>query len=70
MEIQWVKAPIWAKYVACDHNGEWWWFEHKPCRNYETGTWSVKSGYCVGYKNDPYDNYEWADSMQRRESND
>ena len=26
----WLNAPKWAKYLAKDESGEWWWFENKP----------------------------------------
>jgi hypothetical protein len=26
----WSKAPDWAKYLAMDADGGWWWFEARP----------------------------------------
>lgn len=26
----WSEAPEWARYVAQDKSGEWYWFEHEP----------------------------------------
>ena len=26
----WSDSPAWAKYLAQDEGGEWYWYEHKP----------------------------------------
>lgn len=30
MKPSWKDAPAWAKYLAMDENGGWFWFEEKP----------------------------------------
>lgn len=30
MPFDWKKAPDWARYIANDGDGTWWWFELKP----------------------------------------
>lgn len=30
MKPQWSDAPEWAKWLAMDANGEWWWFQRQP----------------------------------------
>lgn len=26
----WSQAPFWARYLARDMNGKWWWFQNEP----------------------------------------
>lgn len=42
MQIDWSKAPEWARYVAMDADGTWFWFEKKPHKSYEY--WVVGQG--------------------------
>lgn len=28
----WDSAPNWAKYLAMDSDGKWWWYEKKPTK--------------------------------------
>lgn len=30
MKPSWSDAPEWAKYLAMDEDGEWFWYENKP----------------------------------------
>lgn len=46
MKPDWNDAPDWAKYLACDRNGEWWWFEFKPHCD-EGISWQRKRGKCM-----------------------
>lgn len=32
MKPDWKDAPEWAKWLAMDEDGEWFWFENKPER--------------------------------------
>jgi hypothetical protein len=36
----WSDAPIWAMWLACDEDGEWYWFEFEPIP-IDGGVWSV-----------------------------
>lgn len=38
----WNDAPEWAKYLAQDRAGSWWWYEEKPDYMDWSGSWSVK----------------------------
>lgn len=39
MEIDWTKAPYWAKYAAMDSNGQWNYYSCKPyVSDHEWGT--------------------------------
>jgi hypothetical protein len=40
----WKDAPEWAKYLAMDRNGLWYWFEERPFYLSGNGTWSVDFG--------------------------
>lgn len=35
----WLDAPEWARYLAQDGDGEWWWFEFKPVPNHDISSW-------------------------------
>lgn len=30
MKPDWKDAPGWARWLACDTDGEWWWFQLEP----------------------------------------
>jgi hypothetical protein len=36
MKPDWSKAPEWAKFVAQDENGIWYWYEASPARGYSS----------------------------------
>lgn len=57
----WDDAPEWAKYVAMDKDGEWWWFERKPVPEREE--WRVDAGRVELASR----NFEdWEDAIERR----
>ena len=33
MKPDWKDAPEWARYLAMDKDGTWWWYEIKPNSN-------------------------------------
>jgi len=47
----WKDAPNWAKYLAMDSNGNWYWYENKPTFNLfddaddNLGSWYVPGKY-------------------------
>jgi hypothetical protein len=40
MKPSWTDAPEWARYLAMDENGEWFWFDREPTLN-ETPVWGA-----------------------------
>lgn len=38
----WEDAPVWAKYLAMDEDGEWFWYETKPIIG--TDMWNDRPG--------------------------
>lgn len=38
----WNNMPAWARYMAMDSNGNWYWFTHKPIANSFYGTWRIE----------------------------
>lgn len=37
----WAGAPEWAKYLAQDKNGDWYWYENAPDSEYLQDSWVV-----------------------------
>lgn len=35
MKPDWKDSPEWAKYLAQDQDGLWWWYESKPIISYD-----------------------------------
>ena len=61
MKPGWKDAPEWAKYLAMDEDGGWWWHENRPTRD----------GYLSWYSNGKreYCDLEvpsWRDSLEER----
>lgn len=44
MKPDWKDAPVWAQYLAMDHDGVWWWYEHKPIKLFGNEGWHVRQG--------------------------
>jgi hypothetical protein len=40
--IDWSVMPAWAKFVAMDKHGKWWWYSHKPSLEH---MWCVIDGF-------------------------
>lgn len=57
----WSEAPEWAKYLAQDKDGEWWWFECEPKK--ESDHWYLAR--CVGQMERAYKE-PWAISLEPR----
>lgn len=57
----WKDAPEWARYMAMDEDGEWYWFENKP----DCGgcAWHGDGG-MLDYAD--VDGDSWKDSMEPR----
>jgi hypothetical protein len=39
----WSDAPFWAMWLACDEDGEWYWFKSEPAP-LDGGVWDTNSG--------------------------
>ena len=59
MKPDWKDAPEWAKWIAKDLSGQWWWYENKPERR--ATRWVAQNGKC-----DPENISHWEDSLQQR----
>ena len=44
MKPDWTKAPEWAKYIAMDSNGAYYWYATKPYSNLDLGEWMTNEG--------------------------
>jgi len=63
MKPSWKYAPYWAKYLAQDENGGWYWFETMPVIGV-SGQWWVSGGQ-IEEADAGLDN--WMDSLEERE---
>jgi len=41
-DIDWSLMPAWAKFVALDKSGKWWWYTHKPSLEH---VWCIIDGF-------------------------
>lgn len=66
----WNKAPHWAKYLAQDYSGQWYWYNNEPVKITETKSWSCisQTSTCTtctrahkGFKN-----VNWEDTLKKR----
>jgi hypothetical protein len=63
MKPQWKDAPEWAKWLAMDKNGQWYWYEG-PCKpEHDENRWDCDEG--IGEKvGVPEPN--WEDSLEAK----
>jgi hypothetical protein len=40
--VDWSLMPAWAKFVAMDKKGKWWWYTHKPSLEH---AWCIIEGF-------------------------
>lgn len=64
--VNWAAMPAWAKWVAMDEDGHWWWFDKKP-RELSTW-WEEDGGYCgrIPVSHVPSFTGDWRDSLVER----
>lgn len=59
----WSTAPSWAKFLAMDADGEWFWFENEPTVRYDL--WGrPAAGMCLIAN--LVDVVEWTDTLETR----
>ena len=63
MKPDWVDAPGWAKFLAKNKNGSWWWHENFPDTIDERGNW-ISNG--CRQRADLSDGIWWSDSVEKR----
>lgn len=44
MKPDWKDAPTWAKYLAMDADGVWYWYENKPVKLGDDESWTEFTG--------------------------
>lgn len=44
MKPSWKDAPVWAKFLAMDEDGEWYWYEKKPTQYGNCWGWGGRTG--------------------------
>jgi hypothetical protein len=58
---EWSQAPEWARYLAQDKDGEWYWFEYEP--EPKAGYWNLDR--CVG-QSEKANKEEWTLTLEQR----
>lgn len=54
----WLYAPFWANWLACDLCGNWQWFQYRPFLNFSSTVWVNSRGNTVLER--PFNKYETA----------
>lgn len=66
MKPDWKDAPEWAKYLAMDSDGWWYWYENEPVKSY--GGWNIRGEH--DHDSNRYASAHgyitWQDSMEPR----
>lgn len=69
----WDKAPEWANWLACNADGEWFWYEEKPVINtdfecfttyYDGSSHGIDS---FSYYQEPNNVDNWIDTLEKRQ---
>ena len=61
----WKDAPEWANWLACDENGDSYWYEIKPSGL--SGEWLSRMGYAdIASSGNP----QWKESLEARPADD
>lgn len=65
-KVNWSAMPAWAKWVAMDEDGDWFWFSEMP--NTDEGQWQHQSGCCgiIPAQGVPNFTGGWKDSLVER----
>ena len=63
MKPDWKDAPEWAKYLAMDKNGAWWWYETEP-HNTSNNWYPIGNVHYEMYT--PSESEEWKKSLEKR----
>jgi hypothetical protein len=59
----WKRAPPWAKFVAMDSSGAWWWYEERPALAEDLGIWTAS-----GHKTAAVVHQGWVSSLSERDA--
>jgi hypothetical protein len=63
MKLDWSDSPSWARYLAMDGNGAWFWYASKPTPCAYAYAWESENGLCaeaiVRHSN-------WRDTLEER----
>lgn len=61
----WKDAPKWAKWLAMDADGFWWWYEEEPVANEKSLSWGpLNGGDCIRAFAKPPKN--WRETLTHR----
>lgn len=63
----WKGAPEWAKYLACDRDGTWFWFSKKPsCAGWSQNVWYLRTTGSVVEATEPEIVEGWRKTLEKR----
>jgi len=66
MKPDWKDAPEWAKWLAMDENGDWFWFEFSPTIDNEISCWEVRRGTYQYAWSEYAECPEWQESLKAK----
>jgi hypothetical protein len=63
--VDWSLMPAWAKFVAMDKSGKWWWYTHKPSLEH---VWCIIDGFggVIPSEYAPKWEGDWKESLTER----
>ncbi len=61
---KWQFAPRWAKYLAQDANGKWWFFSAKPVEG--VNEWMCQPGQMAHEAGQGKPNAKWRDTLEAK----
>ena len=64
MKPNWEDAPSWANYLAMNEDGNWFWWEFQPEKDWH----GPMFGWCDGIRSEHagYPNINWYESLEKR----
>jgi len=68
MKPDWKDAPEWAQWLACDEDGNWYWYEESPYCIVNECAWSIPTNVefeCAGCTNGEICE-NWQETLEER----
>jgi hypothetical protein len=64
MRPSWKAAPKWARWLAMDKDGSWWWYEERPAKDASAGKFHNDVEGSLGQKARSSEELAWEASLE------